>query len=43
MNMTIMHLFRTPALSAYQTTGLLTTAQQKVSPGNPEYRDGILF
>ncbi len=30
--MIIMHLFRTPALSAYQTIGLLTTAQEKVSP-----------
>jgi phosphoribosylformylglycinamidine synthase len=30
--MTILHLFRTPALSTYQTAGLLTTAQQKASP-----------
>ncbi len=30
--MALIHLFRTPALSAYQTAGLLTTAQQKVSP-----------
>ena len=30
--MLIFHLFRTPALSPYQTTGLLATAQQKVYP-----------
>ena len=29
--MIILHLFRTPALSAYQTAGLLATAQQTVS------------
>src|SRR3990172_4271155 len=30
--MTLFHLYRTPALSAYQTAGLLSTAQHKVSP-----------
>jgi len=30
--MTIAHLYRTPALSAYQAIGLLTNAQQNVSP-----------
>jgi phosphoribosylformylglycinamidine synthase len=30
--MTIFHLFRTPALSAYQAAGLLAVAQEKVSP-----------
>jgi phosphoribosylformylglycinamidine synthase len=30
--MILFHLFRTPALSAYQTAGLLATAQQTVSP-----------
>lgn len=29
--MTIIHLYRTPALSAYQTSGLLATAREKVS------------
>src|SRR5574337_369048 len=28
--MTLFHLYRTPALSAYKTAGLLTTAQQTV-------------
>ncbi len=30
--MVLFHLFRTPALSAYQTAGLLATAQKTVSP-----------
>ncbi len=30
--MVLFHLYRTPALSAYQATGLLATAQEKVSP-----------
>ena len=30
--MTLFHLFRTPALSAYQAAGLLASAQEKVSP-----------
>jgi hypothetical protein len=30
--MTLLHVFRTPALSAYQTTGLLAAAQKSVSP-----------
>jgi phosphoribosylformylglycinamidine synthase len=30
--MTLLHLYRTPALSAYQAAGLLATAQEKVSP-----------
>ena len=30
--MVLFHLFRTPALSAYQTASLLTTAQKTVSP-----------
>lgn len=30
--MILFHLYRTPALSVYQTAGLLTAAQQRVSP-----------
>ena len=30
--MALFHLYRTPALSAYQTAGLLSAAQEKVSP-----------
>ena len=30
--MTLFHLYRTPALSAYQTAGLLASAQKSVSP-----------
>ena len=30
--MVLFHLYRTPALSAYQATGLLAAAQEKVSP-----------
>ena len=30
--MVLFHLYRTPALSAYQTTSLLAAAQEKVSP-----------
>ncbi len=30
--MLLFHLYRTPALSTYQTAGLLATAQEKVSP-----------
>jgi phosphoribosylformylglycinamidine synthase len=30
--MVLFHLFRSPALSAYQTAGLLTFAQKTVSP-----------
>ena len=41
--MTIMHLYRTPALSAYQTTGLLTSAQQKVSPAIQEIETEFCF
>src|SRR5512147_843562 len=30
--MNLFHLYRTPALSAFQSDGLLATARQKVSP-----------
>ena len=30
--MTLLHFYRTPALSSYQTAGLVSTAQQRISP-----------
>ena len=31
--MTLLHLYRTPALSAFQTEALLDTVKQQVTPG----------
>jgi phosphoribosylformylglycinamidine synthase len=41
--MILFHLFRTPALSAYQTAELLAAAQQKVSPAITEIETEFCF
>jgi len=41
--MILFHLFRTPALSPYQTAGLLAAAQQKVSPAITEIETEFCF